>query len=92
MSSHTLKPFEKGGITVAKKAKAKKTAAAKPASDAPQFGVEALAKAMEVEPATVRVKLRNAGVKKPSGQRGYDFKSKAGIAAMAKKLSAAEAA
>lgn len=50
------------------------------------FGVAALAKEMDIEPATARVKLRDAGVKPKGGV--YDFGDKAGVAKMAKKLAA----
>lgn len=65
-----------------KKAKRK----APPPVEKPEFGVDALAKEMGVEVATVRVKLRNAGIEK--GGRTYDFKSASGVKQMAKKLAA----
>jgi hypothetical protein len=41
---------------------------------------------MDIEPATARVKLRDAGVKPKGGV--YDFGDKDGVAKMAKKLAA----
>lgn len=64
------------------KAKAKKATAVPP----PEFGVPALAKHMGMEEATVRIKLRDSGFKRPKGERGYNFKTKAGLEAAAKKL------
>lgn len=84
-------------MTVAKEAKksskksAKKSAKrAAPKFEAPEFGVPQLAKHLGVEAATVRVKLRTAKIKKDG--RGYDFKNKAGMLAVAKKLEGVGAA
>lgn len=49
-----------------------------------KFGVRQLAKHMGVEDATVRLRLRDAGVKK-SG-KSYDFESDAGVKKVAVKL------
>ena len=43
----------------------------------PQYGVSALAKAMNAHPKIVRRKLRGAGVKKAG--RYYDFKTAKGV-------------
>lgn len=68
-----------------KKKAAKKTKKA-PASVKPEFGIEALAKKLDVEVATARAKLRAAGVEKTG--RYYDFGSAKGIDQTAKKLAA----
>ena len=52
-----------------------------------KFGVNELAKALKLEPSTVRVNLRKAKVKKAG--RSYGWKTKAEMDAVAKKLSAA---
>lgn len=76
---------------MAKKA-AKKTAAKKgtkkapPVVEKPEFGLDALAKEMKQKPATVRVKLRGAKVKRDG--KFYNFGNAAGVKSMAKKLAA----
>ena len=59
---------------------------AKSTTSRPEHGVEALAKALKVSPFVARKRLRAAKVKK-SG-RYYDFKTAAGVAKVAKDLSA----
>lgn len=75
-------------VKEAKKAPAKKSAKKKgpPPVEKPEFGIEYLAKAMKLEPATIRQRLRVAKVKKEG--RTYDFKSKAGAEKVAKQLEA----
>lgn len=55
-----------------------------PKLEMPQFGVAALAKALDVDERTARLKLRNAEV--PKTGRTYDFKNQAGVDKMAKQL------
>lgn len=69
-------------MAVKAKAPAAKKAAKKPAG----LGINDLAKEMKLEPASVRVKLRNAEIKR-SG-RGYSFASPAEVKRIAKQLSA----
>lgn len=57
-----------------------------PKYEAPEFGIDALAKELGIDARSVRVKLRNAGVEKEG--RTYDFKNKAGVEKVAKQLSA----
>lgn len=72
---------EKAKKTAAKKAKAKRTP---PPLEMPDFGVAELAKHMDLEEATVRAKLRSAGIKKKG--RVHDFGSKAGMEKVAKQI------
>lgn len=69
----------------AKNTKVKETKAPAGKLEMPEFGVDAVAKAMDVDARTVRLKLRNAGVEK-SG-RTYDFKNKTGVDKIVKQLS-----
>lgn len=55
-----------------------------PKIEAPEWGIQALAKELGIEERSVRVKLRNAGIEK-SG-KFYDFKNKAGVEKVAKQL------
>ena len=59
---------------------------APPPRESPDYGVPALAEHMGIQPASVRVLLRNAGIEKDGGT--YDFKNEKGIAAIAKQLRA----
>lgn len=72
---------------MAKPAK-KETAAPEKAStaDKPKFGVPELAEALDIEPTSVRVKLRNAGIEK-SG-RSYGWNSQKDFDAVVKQLKA----
>lgn len=72
---------------MAKEAAKKKTSKKKspPKIEKPEFGLDYVAKQLELEPATVRQRLRAAKVKKTG--RTYDFKNKAGAAAVIKQLS-----
>lgn len=77
----------------APKAEAKKPApkeAKAPAADTPKYGIQDLAKMLDLKEASVRVKLRNSNVAK-SG-KSYGWNSKADLEAVAKQLSAKEAA
>ena len=56
-----------------------------------KFGVEDLADKLGIEPASVRIKLRNAGVKKLNGN-AYGWKTKDELAALAEKLGKTKAA
>ena len=47
----------------------------KAAAEKPKYGVAELADKLEIEPATVRVKLRNEGVKKSGKSYGWDTKA-----------------
>lgn len=86
-----MKIKRKEAAKPAKKTAAKKTAA-KTAAKKPrtatviEFGVPELAKEMGIEAGTIRLKLRETGVKK-SG-KSYDFGSADGLKKMAKKLAA----
>lgn len=81
-----LSHFERTDQMAKKAAKKVAKKVAVKADDAPAFGVAELAKHMDVEPATCRVKLRAANIKK-SG-KGYGWKSKTEMEAVAKKLAA----
>jgi hypothetical protein len=56
-------------------------------SDEFKFGVEDLADKLGIEPASARIKLRNAGVKKLNGN-SYGWKTKADLDAIVEKLKA----
>lgn len=71
---------------MAKKAAEKEKKAEAPAK--PEYGVPELAEFMGLEPTSVRVKLRNAGIEK-SG-RSYGWKTKKDMEACAKQLKSAE--
>ena len=72
---------------MAKETTKKKSAKKNPPKfESPKFGIDALAKEMGIEKATVRNKLREAGVNKDG--RAYDFKDAAGVKKVAKKLAA----
>src|SRR4051812_49056143 len=60
-----------------KEVKSKKADKGEKATEAKEFkfGVADLAEKMDLEPATVRVRLRNAGVKKAGKSYGWDSKS-----------------
>lgn len=64
---------------------------AKEKEDAFKFGVEDLADVMGIEPASVRIKLRNAGIKKANGN-AYGWKTKDELKALADKLKTTKAA
>jgi hypothetical protein len=64
---------------------------AKENENAFKFGVEDLADVMGIEPASVRIKLRNAGVKKANGN-AYGWKTKDELKALADKLKTTKAA
>lgn len=46
-----------------------------PANDTPKYGIKDLAKQMDLKEASVRVKLRNAGVAKTGKAYGWNTKS-----------------
>ena len=50
-----------------------------------KFGVEDLADKLGIEPASARIKLRNAGIKKANGN-SYGWKTKADLDAVVEKL------
>ncbi len=52
--------------------------------EAPQWGVDAFAKAMGITTRTARAKLRSAKVKKDGAH--YDFKNKSGVEALVKQF------
>lgn len=56
-----------------------------------KFGIEDLADKLNIEPASVRIKLRNAGIKKAATGR-YGWETKDDLAAVAEKLKATKAA
>lgn len=58
---------------------------ARETDDAYKFGVEDLADLLDIEPASVRIKLRNAGVKKASTGR-YGWKTKADLQEVADEI------
>ncbi len=61
-------------------------------SEAAKYGVADLAQLLDVDPATCRVKLRNAGVKKTvKGGASYGWDSKEELKAVAEKLNAKKA-
>lgn len=75
--------------SAAKKPAAKKAAAKKkapPQQPKPEYGLPELAKALDVEEATARAKLRTAEIEKDG--RYYDFGSKAGLEKVVKQLTA----
>lgn len=74
---------------VAAKASPAKEAKA-PAADAPKYGIQDLAKMLDLKEASVRVKLRNSNVAK-SG-KSYGWNNKADLEAVAKQLSTKDAA
>lgn len=78
----------------AKKPAAKKAPAKKPAEKkevpAMKYGVDDLAKALDIKPASARVRLRNAGVAKAG--KSYGWNSQKDLEAVVKQLSAKEAA
>lgn len=74
------KPAVKAAATVEKPAKAAKKEAPeaveeKPVVERPKYGVPALAEAMEIKPASVRVRLRNAGIEKTGKTYGWNTKA-----------------
>lgn len=81
-----VKANGKDSKVAAKNTEAKR---APPPRESPDFGVPALAEHMGIQPASVRVLLRNAGIEKDGGT--YDFKSQKGVEAIAKQLRANEA-
>jgi len=76
-----LKPTEgrpsmaKGKKTTKKTTKKNGKSEKKAAAEKPKYGVLELAEALEIEPATVRVKLRNEGIKKSGKSYGWDTKA-----------------
>lgn len=97
LKKETKAPAAKAAATkpaAAKKAPAAKAPAAKEAksapADAPKYGIQDLAKMLDLKEASVRVKLRNSNVAK-SG-KSYGWNNKADLEAVAKQLSAKDAA
>lgn len=82
MAKKTSKKDEKP----AKAAKTSKAAVAeKPAkAEGPKYGINELAKELNVEPASARVKLRKHGIEKVGGRYGWN--TKAELDALVKKL------
>lgn len=74
------------------KAKGKGRPSNLPKTEKPEYGVDALAKALGVTALTTRNKLRASGddslIKKFKAGRVYDFGSAANVAAVVKKLAA----
>lgn len=101
LKKETKAPAAKAAATkpaAVKKAPAVKPAAKAPAAkeaksapaDAPKYGIQDLAKMLDLKEASVRVKLRNSNVAK-SG-KSYGWNNKADLEAVAKTLSAKDAA
>ena len=63
----------------------------KSTGDEYKFGVEDLADALDIEPASARIKLRNANIKKASNGR-YGWKTKADLQEVVDKLKRTKAA
>ena len=68
-----------------KTATKEKEAPAKSTGDEYKFGVEDLADALDIEPASARIKLRNANIKKAANGR-YGWKTKADLQEVVDKL------
>ena len=66
------------------KAAPEKEAPAKGVADKPKFGVAELAEALDIEPTSVRVKLRNAGIEKDG--RAYGWNTQKDFDAVVKQL------
>lgn len=69
---------------MAKAEKEKKSKKAPPQAEKPKWGIDWLAKELDVDARTVRLKLRNAKIKKEG--KFYDFKTKDGAEEVLKKL------
>ena len=67
-----------------KKKPAAKSAAKKAPAEAMKYGVDDLAKALGIKPASVRVRLRNAGVEKAG--KSYGWNSQKDLDAVVKQL------
>jgi len=70
-----LDVFTKGGLEMATSKNKREDSVEKDQVETAKYGIADLAEALDIEPASARIRLRNAEIKKRAGRYGWNTKA-----------------